>query len=363
MHFGERPFVGERNVKMAQNVVNYHPTINTADVRWAEIANETEQDKMRPEKHMQGTKAKDDHALPHQRARSPNTGLKTAQEQRDNRNSRNNLERSARGDEYLSGLDYFMHSGYQYPNFNMHVTRRDSPPDLMAVERAKQAFARANEGFFPGATRNMPPELNKFTQDQIEALYKSQNLGIPLTISPPDLTERPGIIPPGNRGGPNQRPSPQAERQHGDFGSNLAFMSMDEKLLRIAEASNNLQKAAARGERATHNAGRYPGIVRLPPTAASQVQTLQTQQNNLRFNQELMRQFTAGFPFGIDPRLLEHNRAYQQMLVARNEHSPSDGINQAGSDGGSNDASQKKTIHHGPTRPAALGKFDIFENV
>lgn len=358
MHLGERPIVGEKNVKMAQNIVNYHPNISTADMRWTEIANETEHDKMRTEKPMQGTKVKDDHALLHQRtSHSPNTGLKSAQEQRGNRNSRSSLERGGRGDEFVSNLDYFMHSGYPYPNFNVHVARRDSPPDLMAVERAKQAFARANEGFFPGATRNMPPELNKFTHDQIEALYKSQNLGIPLTISPPDLTERAGVIPPGNRGGPNQRPSPQTERQHADFGSNLAFMGMDEKLLRIAEASSNLQKPAARGERGAHNAGMYQGIVRLPPTAVSQVQNFQNQQNNLRFNQELMRQFTAGFPFGIDPRLLEHNRAYQQMLVARNEHSPSDGNNQPIIDAGSNDTGQKKTLHHGPVRPAALGKF------
>jgi len=341
---------------MAQNVINYHPTLSATDVRWAEMANDTEQDKIRPEKHMQGTKLKDDHALPHQRTtHSPNTGLKVPQEQRENRNNRSNLERGARGDEFVSNLDYFMHSGYPYPHFNLHA-RRDSPPDLMAVERAKQAFVRANEGFFPGATRSMPPDLSTFSQEQIEALYKSQNIGIPLTISPPDLTERAGIIPPGNRSGPGQRPSPQTERQHGDFGNNHGIISMDEKLLRIAEANGNLQKAAARGDRAAHNPGLYPGIVRLPPTAASQMQTFQNQQNNLRLNQELMRQFAAGLQFGIDPRLLEHNRAYQQMLAARNEHSPSDGNSQPIIDAGGTDTSQKKTLHHGPARPAALGQ-------
>ena len=86
----------------------------------------------------------------------------------------------------------------------------------------------------------------------------------------------------------------------------------------------------------------YPGIVQLPPTAVSQVKNFQNQQNNLRFNQELMRQFTAGFPFGIHPRLFEHNRAYQQMLVARNKHSPSDGNSQPVIDAGSNDIGQKR---------------------
>ena len=347
---------------MAKNLVNYQPNISTTDVRWAELANDNEQDKARPEKRMQGAKMKDEHALPYQRsAHSPNIGLKAAQEKRESRSDPRSMERGARREEFISNLDYFMHSGYPYPNFNVHVARRDSPPDLMAVERAKQAFARAKEGFFSGPARSMPPDLNKFTQEQLEALYKSQNLGISLTISPPELTERAGVIPPGSRGGPNQRPSPQTERQHGDFGNNLAFMGMDEKLLRIAEATNNLQKAAARSEMAGHNAGIYSGIVRLPPAAASQVQNFQNQQNNLRINQELMRQFTAGFPVGIDPRVIEHSRACQQMLAARNEHSPNDGGAQSIADANIKEGSQKKISQHVPARPSALGKLFFYE--
>lgn len=338
---------------MAQNIVNYQPNINVADVRWVEMTNDSDQDKLRPEKRVQGSKMKDEHALAYQRnSRSPNISQKTAQELRENRNER----AGGRRDEFVSNLDYFMHSGYPHPNFSVQVARRDSPPELMAVERAKQAFARANEAFFPGSARSMPPELSKFTPEQIEALYKSQNLGISLTISPPELTERAGIVPPGSsRGGPSQRPSPQTERQHGDFGSNLAYMGMDEKLLRIAEVTSNLQKAAARSEMGAQCAGLYPGMVRLPPSAASQVQNFQNQQNSLRFNQDLMRQVTAGFPFGIDPRLLEHSRAYQQMAAnARNEHSPNDGTNQPTVDASSNESAQKKSLH--PSRPVALGK-------
>lgn len=362
MHLGERLIVDERHAKMAQNVLNYQPTISTTDVRWSEMANDNEKDKMRPEKRMHSTKVKDEHALAYQRnSRSPNVAQKSAQELRENRNDRSSMERGARRDEFVSNLDYFMHSGYPYPNFNVHVARRDSPPDLMAVERAKHALARANEGFFPSSAHSMPPELSKFTPEQIEAIYQSQNLRIPLTISPPELTERASILPPGSsRGGPNQRPSPQAERQHGEFGSNLAFMGMDEKLLRIAEATNSLQNAALRKElTAAQNAGLYPGMVPLPPAAASQVHNFQNQQNSLRFNQELMRQVAAGFQLGIDPRLFEQSRAYQQMAAARNEHSPNDGRNQSVAEPGSNETSQQKSLQ-GPSRPVALGKSALY---
>lgn len=362
MQLGDRLIVNESYLKMAQNMANLQSGMNNTDARWAEMSYQSDQEKLRPDYRLQGAKVREELATNfRQRSHSPNMGMKIPHDQRDIRTDRGPEPRVPRREDMVSNLDYFMHNGYPYQNFNLQA-RRDSPPDLMAAERAKQAYARGNEGYLSGPARSMPPDLSKITPEQLEALYKSQNMGISVTISPPELSERSGILPPGSRAGmPNQRPSPQAEMQqhHGDFGRNIPFMGMEDKLLRIAESAN-LQKARAEMN-AQNVANIFPGMVRMPPS--SQVQNFPNinihQQNNMRFNSELIHQAGA-FPFGMDPRLFEHNRVFPMSAAAsRSEHpSPGETSSQT-APGGSNEANTQKKSFHGPSRPMALGKNDI----
>ncbi len=358
---GDRFIPNENYLQMAKNIMSSQPGMMSNNVRWSEgragmsdqaLAFEKMKEQHWPNMGLQAAKSPNNSG-------SADSG-KTDREQRDMGVRRDkNMDKNLRCEEMMPTLDYFVHGGYPYPNFNLQA-RRESPPDIMAAERCKQAFARGSHGFMPENARNMHPDLGKITAEQIEAIYKSQGMGINVTVSPPEYPDRAGMLPAGARTGlpsqhQQQRPSPQTDRplsHHNEFNKGMPYMGMEDKLLRIADAEKSTRSDLKAG-----NPGVFPGVIRMPTSSQMQsVQGLalqQQQQSNARFSLDMMHQ--SGF--GMDPRLFEQNRAF--LNSTRNEQPSPGELNSqrfVGTPRSMDNAAQKKNLHV-PSRPMALGKF------
>eukprot|EP00794_Sanderia_malayensis_P020483 gene20483-22499_t len=361
---------------MARNIISSQPGMVSSNARWPETlttANEHNKtiDSFKSN-HNQATKMKEEQ-WPIQGSRSPASGdaAKADREQKDIARRDKSVDKNLRCEEMMPTLDYFMHGAYPYGGFNFQ-SRRDSPPDIMVAERCKQVFTRAGHpGFIAENARNMQSDSSKLTAEQVEAIYKSQGMGIPVAITPPEFSDRSGLTPAG-MAAQQQRPSPQTEMQQGELTTKaMSFIGgggMEDQLLRISDA----EKAAAATARKDFNSAMFPGVInRMPTTSQHMQQSFQQQQqglnihphqNNARFPQEVIQQAT----FGVDPRFFEQqSRAYQ--MTNRNDH-PSPGAagdvmasSQRLSSGRSaNDVAgnniQKKSLQVPPPRPMALGE-------